>query len=334
MSNQAYFKKNKFQNFGIILTCYKGDYFLTKGLLASIHYFLPSIPICIIQDGDFSLDKEREVYNISHIVKKEDVKNDFLREKCFGSRCSNLIAFFEAPFEKFLYLDSDLVLWGDILKNLDIDEIEFIHNEPHEKYTERIVKEQYFDFDELFAFTEYFNWKECHLFNSGVFIAKKNIFKFAELKELIEIWHMHRNMMPTDPQSILNIIVFRNKLKANLKVSEKHLQTVVPVIENKDLVTNFKIIDNQPHIIRNTIIHWAGRKPNLLNSKKVFNAPMIYFRKQNLINVDSFWKHCPTIYFYFEEYCALIYRYQLKLTLSRIKHKWGKYITSLKVINY
>ena len=149
--------ENKVIDFGIVITCYKGDYFLTKGLMASIKYFLPNIPICIIQDGDFSLDKELNIYNIIHIVKKADVKNDFLREKCFGSRCSNLIAFFEAPFERFLYLDSDLVLWGNILDNIDINEAEFIHNEPHEKYSERIVKEQYFDINELFNHIEYFN---------------------------------------------------------------------------------------------------------------------------------------------------------------------------------
>ena len=44
------------KNFGIVLTTYIGDFYLTKGLLASIKKFLPELPICIIQDGDFSLE--------------------------------------------------------------------------------------------------------------------------------------------------------------------------------------------------------------------------------------------------------------------------------------
>jgi hypothetical protein len=41
---------------------------------------------------------------------------------CLGSRYYEpMIAFFESPFEKFLYLDSDLVLWGNILKHINLN---------------------------------------------------------------------------------------------------------------------------------------------------------------------------------------------------------------------
>jgi hypothetical protein len=66
-------------DFGIITTCYSGDFNLTRGLLASIKYFEPEVPICIIQDGDFSIEKEKQTYNITHVIQKKDVKNEFLR---------------------------------------------------------------------------------------------------------------------------------------------------------------------------------------------------------------------------------------------------------------
>ena len=124
--------------FGIILTSYAGDFYLTKALLASIKKFMPELPICVIQDGDFSLDEIKGVYNITHVIKRETVKSEFIRENCFRSRCSNLAAFSESPFEKFLFLDSDIVLWGNILKHVDINKFDFIHNEPHEPYTDKI----------------------------------------------------------------------------------------------------------------------------------------------------------------------------------------------------
>src|ERR1035437_2386748 len=119
--------------FGIIITCYAGDYFLTKGLLASISLFMPHIPICIIKDGDFSIEAERKIYNISHVITKSEVKDDFLRENCFGSRCTNMIAFWESPFEYFFYIDSDTVAWGDVTKNIEYWKYDFIHNLPHEE---------------------------------------------------------------------------------------------------------------------------------------------------------------------------------------------------------
>jgi len=298
-------------DFGIVLTTYSGDFYLTKGLLASIHKFMPQTPICIIQDGDFSLDEVKKVYNITHVIKKQDVKNDFLREMCMGSRCSNLVAFWEAPFKLFLYLDSDVVLWGNILKHIELGEFDFICNEPHEVYTDLIYKEQYFDAELLFNYTEYFDWKSCHFFNSGVYIARKNIFDFDEFQEIVNLWHYHRDieLLPTDPQSILNVLVFRNKLKNKIRVAEAHLQTVVPVIDRKNLETTFAFSNGEPIVKKDTVIHWAGTKPLMMNKKTVFISPENYFRKLHLKNIKSWWYYFPLIYFYYEEYISILNRY-------------------------
>lgn len=309
------------ESFGIVLTTYIGDFYLTKGLLASIKKFAPELPICIIQDGDFPLDGVLTCYNITHVIKKADVKNDFLRDNCMGSRCSNLIAFFESPFDKFLYLDSDLVLWGNILKHIKLDDFDFIHNEPHEPYTEKIYKGQYFDYDNLFEHTEYFDWKKCHFFNSGVVISKRNIFDFDEFKEIIQLWKHNKKLLPTDPQSILNVLAFRNKLKDKIKVGEAHLQTVVPVINKQELETIFSFSANEPVVIKDTVIHWAGIKPLMMNKDKVFIAPERYFRKLHLKNIRSMWYYLPLPYFYYEEYLALLNRYHQGSVLVYIKKK-------------
>lgn len=309
------------KNFGIVLTTYIGDFYFTKALLASIKKFMPEIPICIIQDGEFELGDVMTTYNITHVIKKKDVKNDFLRENCMGSRCSNLVAFFESPFEKFLYLDSDLVLWGNILNHINLDAFDFIHNEPHEPYTEKIYKGQYFDCDKLFEHTEYFDWKGCHFFNSGVLISKRGIFDFNEFKQIIELWKRDKKLLPTDPQSILNVLVFRNKLKDKIKVGEAHLQTVVPVINRQTLDATFCIQNNEPVVKQDTVIHWAGIKPLMMDKDKVFIVPEKYFRKQHLKNVHSLWYYLPDIYFYYEEYQAILNRYHQGSVWVYIKKK-------------
>lgn len=296
-------------DFGIIITTYIGDFYFTKALLASIKKFMPEIPICLIQDGDFSLEEVRSIYNITHVVKRENARNEFVKQNCFRSRCSSLVAFTESPFEKFLYLDSDLVLWGNILKHINVDEADFIHNVPHEPYSDKIYKGQYFDAEKLFEHTESFDWKDCHFFNSGVFIARKNLFEQREFEDIVRLWKKDRSLLPTDPQSILNVLVFRNQKKGNIKVSEAHLQTVVPVINATELERKFTFLNGEPVVKEDTVIHWAGLKPFMTNQGKVFTAPEIYFRKLHLKNAGLIWRFVPEIYFYFEEFVAVLERY-------------------------
>lgn len=308
-------------SFGIIITTYSGDFYFTKALLASIKKFMPEVPICIIQDGDFSLEEEKSTYNITHVVKRETATNEFVKQNCFRSRCSSLVAFTESPFEKFLYLDSDLVLWGNILKHINLDSADFIHNEPHELYTEKIYKGQYFDMEKLFQHTEGFDWKDCHFFNSGVFIARKNLFEQKEFEAVVRLWKSDRSLLPTDPQSILNLLVFRNMKKGKIRVGEAHLQTVVPVLSTKDLETKFEFSNSEPVVLHDTVIHWAGLKPLMTNKGKVFMRPEIYFRKLHLANVRSFWRFAPEIYFYYEEFIVVLERYHNGSLSTYLKRK-------------
>lgn len=296
-------------DFGIIITTYIGDFYFTKALLASIQKFIPNVPICLIQDGDFSLDEVRSIYNITHVIKRETASNEFVKQNCFRSRCSSLVTFSESPFEKFIYLDSDLVLWGNILKHINIDTMDFIHNIPHEAYSDKIYKEQYFDAERTFKYTESFDWRDCHFFNSGVFIARKNLFEKKEFEDIVRLWKSNRSLLPTDPQSILNVLVFRNQKKGKIKVGEAHLQTVVPVLSSAELEKKFAFFNGEPIINEDTVIHWAGLKPLMTNRNKVFTAPEIYFRKLHLKNVASLWRFAPIVYFYYEEFVAVLERY-------------------------
>ena len=314
---------NKCLTFGIILTTYTGDFHLTRGLLASIHYFAPKIPICIIQDGDFSLKKEKQTYNITHIIKKKDVKNSFLRENCFGSRCTNMIAFWESPFDSFLYLDSDTVFWGSILQELKAN-YDFTHNLPHEPYSEYVYKTQYCDFERLFKEMPPFNYLSCHFFNAGVFIAKRGIFELDVFKKLFFLWKDDRTLMPAEPQGMINYMVFYAKEKNHLRVSENYLQEVVPVLNNHYLKNKYQIINGTPKVIQNTIIHWAGTKPLLIHRKATYIEPMLFFRKQHLINIKSIWRFLPIPYLFWEEYQVVLKRYHQGSMLIYLKKKVKK----------
>ena len=290
--------KSNIPDFGIILTCYKGDYFLTKGLLASINQFLPHVPICIIQDGDFAIESELSFYNITNVIRKADVKNDFLRETSFGTRCTNMIAFWESPFHHFLYIDSDTIFWGNILKQVEIEKYDFISNSPHEPYTEYILHSQYFDYQRLFEFVPEINVVTNHFFNAGVFFATKGIFELEEYKKLYLLYKKDHSLFGPEPQGFINYLVFSGVEQGKIKQHEISIQKVVPVFSVKELEDLYSCDSSISNVTENTIIHWAGLKPNLTNSRNVFNKPMRFFRKQNLLNINSKWKYYPFNYYY------------------------------------
>lgn len=296
-------------DFGIIITCYIGDYFLTKGLLASINAFMPYIPICIIQDGDFSIVAERKMYNITHVIKKTDVKNDFLRENCFGSRCTNMIAFWESPFERFLYIDSDTVTWGDIVKTVEYWKYDFIHNSPHEAYSEYILHSQYFDYERLFNIIPKIEVHKHHFYNAGIFFAKRGIFELEEYKKLFYLWKDDKKLFGPEPQGFLNYLVFRGVELGTLTVGEAPIQKIVPIFSQDELRQLYPIKNNRPTINENIIIHWAGIKPLKIYGNTVYNETAFYFRKLNLKNRKSIWCLTKNLYLYYEEYISLLHRY-------------------------
>jgi len=291
------------ENFGIIITCYIGDYFLTKGLLASINHFMPQISICIIQDGEFPTEAEKHVYNIQHVIKKINVKDAFLRENCFGSRCTNMIAFWESPFDRFLYIDSDTIVWGDIIEKLQYNDSDFIHNVPHEIYTDFIIQQQYLNYKRLFKHIKPISIIDHHFFNAGVFIARKGIFDLALYKELFGLWKTDKKLFGPEPQGFINYMVFRLVEENKIKVQEFPLQTIVPIFDREYLTNRYSNISN---ISSPTIIHWAGKKPLFLNKELVYSDVAIYFRKQNLKDIGSLAVLCKTLFFRYEEYKNLL----------------------------
>jgi hypothetical protein len=308
--------------FGIVITCYRGDIHFTKGLLASIRYFCGDIPVCLIVDGKFSIKALEKAYNIVKVIRKNDVQNDFLRENCFGTRFTNLIAFFESPFERFLYIDSDTVLWGNVLENFDPHSADFVHNEPHESYSPFIMKHQYFDYDRIFEHTEYFKWEGCHFFNAGIFVMKRGIFNIEEISELVKTFYIDRKLLPRDIQGVINIPVFRNFLKGSISVGEAKLQTIIPLFQKTELNNKFRFAGNKPVVENSTILHWAGLKPHY-RQDSVFNSPMNYFRKMNLLYTNNIFRKIPGMYFRFEELKAIYHVYYKNSPVKFLKRIFG-----------
>lgn len=310
------------EDFGIILTCYPGDIWFTRACLNSINTFAVDIPIALIVDKNPGIKDLIDLYNIKYIIRREDVKNPYFRNECFGSRFTTAVALFESPFEKFLYVDSDTIFWGNICPDVVkmLDTYDFVHNEPHEPYTEYILKTQYFDYDRIFKYAPSFSWQGLHFFNGGVMAGRRGKLDVDLFIFLHKIWRKDKTLIPCDIQGVTNFTVFYPYTQGKLSVGEMHLQTIVPVYDPEDLRKEFRFSESGPVVHKNTVLHYAGLKP-MNKCYKGFIEPVNYFRKKHYRESGSVKRFFGGAALVAEEYMANFNAYYNGSIIKYLKYK-------------
>lgn len=263
---------------GFSVACFKGDVPLLRGCLASIRYFAPDAPICLVIHGDFDSRPFEKRYGVQ-CIRKSDVKHEGLKKFSFGPGFTKLIAFWESPFERIFHIDADAVIWGDVRKNIPVSDWDIVFNEPHEEITEYIQRTQYFDPDVIFEHIPSFPWEGNPYFQAGVICVRRGCLDINEYLEMVEKSKTRPDVFINMDQGILNILVFRAFKAGKIQALQKHLQSVVPVLSKAELEGRFRIENGKPvHWVQPTVIHWAGPKPYTTNAD-IFSLPMDYFRE-------------------------------------------------------
>src|SRR4051812_14054455 len=128
-------------DFGITVPCYWGDIDLLEGCVNSIKTFYPDLDICLIPHGKI---------NIEHLVKRYGCTfvdpshvDAELRAKSYGYGLTKMLAFWYAPFERFLHIDADTICWGRYFEPEWFDCADLIANLPHELVTDELLRQQY-----------------------------------------------------------------------------------------------------------------------------------------------------------------------------------------------
>jgi hypothetical protein len=263
---------------GFSVACHKGDVPLLRGCLASIRYFAPDAPICLVIDTDFDSRPFEKRYGVT-TIRRRDVRHPGLRQWSFGPGITKLIAFWEAPFERIFHIDADAVLWGDVRQNVPDSEWDVVFNEPHEQITDYIQRTQYFDPQVIFDHIESFPWQGNPYFQAGVLCVRRGALDVDEYLRMLEGQRKNPDVFINMDQGILNILVFRAVNNCKIHPLSAHLQSVVPVLSKPELESRFQIRDGKPvPWVQPTVVHWAGPKPYKTNPD-VFSLPMDYFRE-------------------------------------------------------
>lgn len=305
-------------NFGIVTACWKGDYFLVKATCASIRHFLGDVPICVIVDGNFSIQELEKLYNVQPLYLSQ-LSNPELRRRCPGSSRAKLAAIWEGPFEHFLYLDSDAIIWGNLLEKFELNTTDFVVMRPpsYGCLNKHEVSRWFFDVDRLLQLDPTFEWQNQPYFCAGAFAAKRNCFDLQEYLRLEALADEYPNLFKFWDQGIVNYMVFSAKQAGILKYKVVDIQVVTADYSKSKLEKQYPCsIYNPPYNTeQSAIIHFCGNKP-FLHKIKSFSKPFTAFRilhyRQllgNSINVNI----VSTIYLITEEIKFLVRKLNLKI---------------------
>jgi hypothetical protein len=260
--------------FGIVTGCYAGDRATVGATLASIRKYCPDTPVCLVVDGHIDVSDLEELYDLI-ILRVEELEHEDMRDLIRGSGRAKLAAMWEGPFEHYVWLDADAIVWGDVTEQIrrDVDfqifwdEISIprdAEDEPH------WLAHFYFDMEELKKFDPNFEWRGHPYFSTGAFACRRNVISYQEWIK-IEAWN---NSVPGGvfrfwEQGMLNYFVLAKSQRGEIKTVMTDLQYIWRHQGTHELQADCVGIGwtLPDKIKRPKIAHFCGRKPNVFDFK-------------------------------------------------------------------
>lgn len=271
--------------FGFVTGCHAKDKFLVQATLASIKYFCPEIPICLVVDGTFDVSELISQYDLI-VLRVSDLPSEQMRNLVSGNYRAKLSAMWEGPFEFFVWLDSDAIVWGNFthLIRKDVDFHIFWRGSTQSVTSDEInmFKHYHFDPDKLKIFDPTFEWQGKTYFCSGAFACRRNTITFEEWMK-IESWNLEEpNLFAWGEMGMLNYAVHSKVQQGKLNIISDDLQHIWLEHGKEELITDCKGSGwNFPSKIeRPRVAHFCGRKP-LLHIPSSYSRPFTIARLQH-----------------------------------------------------
>jgi Mannosyltransferase putative len=277
------------EDFGIIIACCARDYIFAKGCCASIRHSMGDIPIALIVDGNFSTKSLEDAYQV-RVINQHNIASDFLRKKSFGFGLTKMIAFWESPWQHFLYLDSDTIAWGNILNFANYGQFDVISDQPAYESTDQDISTYYFDVERIGNHFPDFDWTKHRkdFFCTGVFFGTRGIFSIEDYRRILDICMQDPRVFKMGEQGFLNLMLFQAADQGKIRIGQAPLQFLVPDFSS-DAAQKMFPLDAQTgpiHQGRDIIIHWCGVNKPISTTSMVYARPMTFYR-HHFLSISS-----------------------------------------------
>jgi hypothetical protein len=256
-------------DFGFVTGCHAGDKFMVQATLASMRYYCPDVPICLTVDGDFDVsDLEKEYQAI--ILRIGELPSAEMRKLTAGGFHAKHAAMWEGPFEFYVWIDSDAIVWGDFTSQVrtDVDfQIFWSEISVPADTIEIPLWLPYFQFDpiKLRQLDPEFDWRGHAYFSAGVFACRRNAIPFERYAEVEAVSRQVPGMFEFGDMGILNYLVHAMTQRGEITSAMTDLQHIWVHHGKEELMQDCTGAGwHFPKEIRRPrVAHFCGRKPFL-----------------------------------------------------------------------
>jgi hypothetical protein len=279
---------NPVAEFGIVTACHRGDFFMAKATCASIRRFMPDVPICVIVDGDFSISELERSYGVIPL-RVDDCKDPRLHKMCARSTRSKLLAQWDGPFERYLWVDCDIVVTGDIANAERWKRADFWAMTSIQPGTvpDKNLRHYFMNPDLVARFDPGFDANRWPLFCDGAYVARRGALDFEEAFRTWERTLAEPTLFSwTKCQGLTNYLVFSAAGRGDLLVNVSDRQYIVPDHPRKATEDRFAKWGRLPDLTGETplVVHFCGEKPQILN-RRAYSSLFTAFRLQHCRNL-------------------------------------------------
>jgi hypothetical protein len=272
--------------FGFVTGCHAGDKFMVQATLASMKHFCPSVPICLVADGDFDVSDLAKEYDLI-VLRVSEVLLTEMRQLICGNFRAKLAALWEGPFERYVWLDSDAIVWGDFTSQVRTD-VDFqifwseISLPPDATEIPAWLPHFHFDPVKLQRFDPEFEWRGNAYFSSGAFACRRNAIPFDVWKRT-ESWAQESpGLFAWGEMGTLNYLVHAMTQRNEIRSAMSNLQHIWGHHGKAELMKDCAGADWHfpKEIGRPRVAHFCGRKP-LLFDRHAYSRPFTIARLEH-----------------------------------------------------
>jgi hypothetical protein len=266
--------------FGVVVAATPEHLHWAKGAFASVRYFMDDTPICLILDGEADTRGIERACG-ARVIRRAEVDHPELVRLSMGSIRAKNTPLWLAPFETFLFLDADAVVWGDMREHADFEQFDFILDKPigDPKLSRKFAVDpdaaslHFPDFDAHSHVGEYAN--------AGVYLARRGLLDVERYLELVRFWRQHPGVFYGD-QGLLNFLVFNAADEGRLRLGQRELQVTTGDTAYEVVARRFAFTQGRPSVRGAPgVLHWAGSpKPRVRTRERDHFEPMTFFRRE------------------------------------------------------
>jgi hypothetical protein len=253
-----------------------------------MRHFCPDVPIALLVDGDFEVAHLEEQYGVIPL-RVDDLPSTEMRNLVGRSFHAKHVPMWEGPFEFYVWIDADAIVWGDFTSQVGRDfDFHIFRSESDAIITAAAIeapfwlKHFHFDPDKLGNFDSEFRWQQTKYFCPGVFAARRGAIPFEEYAKVLAWEKANPGTFAWGDMGMINYLVHSRAQRGQLNIVFSDLQDMWVHNGKEELVSDcrgagwrFPKAINRPRVA-----HFCGRKPHLYDIKS-YSRPFTIARLEH-----------------------------------------------------